>query len=88
MVKKMSENKKEKDPINIFYMIKKIYPMCFRPNPGYYIFNHRLGSTKLADEIIVISEGKAAEIGTFDELMSLGGVYAKMFESQAEWYKT
>lgn len=49
--------------------------------------SHRLGSTKLADEIIVISEGRAAEIGTFAELMTKGGIYAEMFESQAEWYK-
>ena len=49
--------------------------------------SHRLGSTKLADEIIVISEGYAAETGTFEELMAKGGIYANMFESQAEWYK-
>jgi len=55
---------------------------------GITIFiSHRLGSTKLADEIIVISEGKAAETGTFDELMAKGGIYAEMFESQSEWYK-
>jgi ATP-binding cassette subfamily B protein len=49
--------------------------------------SHRLGSTKLADEIIVISDGKAAETGTFDELMAKNGIYAEMFASQAEWYK-
>jgi len=49
--------------------------------------SHRLGSTKLADEIIVISDGKAAETGTFDELMAKNGIYAEMFESQSEWYK-
>ena len=55
---------------------------------GITIFiSHRLGSTKLADEIIVISEGKAAETGTFDELMQQNGIYAEMFESQSEWYK-
>lgn len=55
---------------------------------GITIFiSHRLGSTKLADEIIVISEGKVAEQGTFDELMKKGGLYAEMFESQAEWYR-
>jgi len=55
---------------------------------GITIFiSHRLGSTKLADEIIVISEGKAAEVGTFDELMARGGIYSEMFVSQAEWYK-
>jgi ATP-binding cassette subfamily B protein len=55
---------------------------------GITIFiSHRLGSTKLADEIIVISEGRAAEAGTFDELMVKGGIYAEMFASQAEWYR-
>ena len=54
---------------------------------GITIFiSHRLGSTKLADEIIVISEGQAAETGTFAELMAKGGIYAGMFASQAEWY--
>jgi ATP-binding cassette subfamily B protein len=55
---------------------------------GITIFiSHRLGSTKLADEIIVISEGKTAEHGSFDELMQHGGLYAEMYESQAEWYR-
>ncbi|MCL1858662.1 MAG: ABC transporter ATP-binding protein/permease [Oscillospiraceae bacterium] len=49
--------------------------------------SHRLGSTKLADEIIVISDGIAAETGTFDELIQKNGIYAEMFESQSEWYK-
>ena len=55
---------------------------------GITIFiSHRLGSTKLADEIIVISKGKAAEAGTFDELMEKNGIYTEMFASQSEWYK-
>lgn len=55
---------------------------------GVTIFiSHRLGSTKLADEIIVISEGRAAEAGTFGELMAKGGIYAQMFAGQSEWYK-
>jgi ATP-binding cassette subfamily B protein len=58
-----------------------------RQNQMTIFISHRLGSTKLADEIIVISEGGAAETGTFDELMAKGGIYAKMFESQSEWYK-
>jgi len=49
--------------------------------------SHRLGSTKLADEIIVISDGRAAEVGTFDELMAKSDIYADMFASQSEWYK-
>ena len=55
---------------------------------GITIFiSHRLGSTKLADEIVVISEGRVEEQGTFGELMRRGGLYAQMFESQAEWYR-
>jgi ABC-type multidrug transport system fused ATPase/permease subunit len=55
---------------------------------GITIFiSHRLGSTKLTDEIIVISEGKVVEIGTFDELMTRDAIYAGMFKSQSEWYK-
>ena len=49
--------------------------------------SHRLGSTKLADIIYVLSDGKIIERGPHSELMALKhGVYAKMFDSQAEWY--
>ncbi|MCL2007070.1 MAG: ABC transporter ATP-binding protein/permease [Treponema sp.] len=48
--------------------------------------SHRLGSTKLADEILVISEGKVTERGTHNELLALNGQYARMFESQRSWY--
>jgi len=50
--------------------------------------SHRLGSTKLADIIYVLSDGKIIESGSHSELMTLEtGVYAEMFNSQAEWYK-
>lgn len=47
---------------------------------------HRLGAAKLADEIIVISNGSVAEQGPHDMLMKNNGLYAKMFESQRSWY--
>lgn len=49
--------------------------------------SHRLGSTKLADEILVIDEGKVTERGTHEELMARKGQYADMFETQREWYQ-
>jgi ATP-binding cassette subfamily B protein len=48
--------------------------------------SHRLGSTKLADEILVIDDGKIIERGTHDELMVADGQYAEMFEAQRGWY--
>ena len=48
--------------------------------------SHRLGSTKLADEILVIDGGRISERGTHTELMSAGGQYAAMFDSQRRWY--
>lgn len=48
--------------------------------------SHRLGSTKLADEIFVIDEGRVLEQGTHQELMALNGEYARMYESQRSWY--
>lgn len=35
-----------------------------------------------ADEILVINDGRIAERGTHDELMTLGGWYHDMFERQ------
>lgn len=48
--------------------------------------SHRLGSTKLADEILVIQEGEIIERGTHDTLMGVNGHYAGMFEAQRGWY--
>jgi ATP-binding cassette subfamily B protein len=48
--------------------------------------SHRLGSTKLADVIFVLSDGRIAESGSHASLMAKGGLYCEMFNSQAEWY--
>ncbi|MGH4125079.1 MAG: ABC transporter ATP-binding protein [Clostridium sp.] len=48
--------------------------------------SHRLGSTKLADEIFVIGNGTIVEKGSYEELMKRCGIYAEMYESQGSWY--
>ncbi|GIP33875.1 multidrug ABC transporter permease [Paenibacillus sp. J2TS4] len=49
--------------------------------------SHRLGSTQLADEIFVIGDGRVIEQGSHTKLIGLGGVYARMYESQRSWYQ-
>ena len=43
---------------------------------------HRISTIQNADIIMVLDEGKAAEIGNHSELMELGGIYRDMFEKQ------
>ena len=50
------------------------------------IISHRLSTTVNADRIIMLENGKVAEIGTHEELMNKNGDYAYMFNLQAEKY--
>ncbi|MDR2570563.1 MAG: ABC transporter ATP-binding protein/permease [Oscillospiraceae bacterium] len=49
--------------------------------------SHRLGSTKLADEIFVVKNGQIVENGSHEELIAQNGLYSEMFESQRSWYQ-
>ena len=50
------------------------------------LVSHRIGFARLADRIIVLDEGKVAEMGTHEHLMQNNGVYARLFHEQAQWY--
>ncbi|HEX6073004.1 MAG TPA: ABC transporter ATP-binding protein/permease [Sphingomicrobium sp.] len=44
---------------------------------------HRLSTIVNADQIIVLDEGRVAELGTHDELLGKGGLYADLWYRQA-----
>ena len=57
--------------------IKKHYP-----NKTILISAHRMSSVIDCDEIIYMQDGMISERGTFDELMKLGGHFAKVYKIQ------
>ena len=74
------------DPI-AEYEIYKQFNSLIQNKTAFYI-SHRLSSCRFCDHIAVFSEGWVAEYGTHDELVNTpDGVYAAMFEAQAQYYR-
>ena len=51
------------------------------------LISHRFSTVRVADEIIVLDDGRIAERGNHEALMVRGGVYARLFELQARGYR-
>ncbi|MEO0325628.1 MAG: ABC transporter ATP-binding protein [Myxococcota bacterium] len=51
------------------------------------LISHRFSTVRMADEIVVLDDGRIVEQGSHEALMELGGRYARLFELQAEGYR-
>ena len=51
------------------------------------VISHRFSTVRMADRIIVLSNGTVVEEGTHASLVSHGGLYAELFEMQAKGYR-
>lgn len=73
------------DPIAEYNMYKNM--MEIAGDKTVIFISHRLSSARVADRIYLMQEGAIAEEGTHDELMAMNGIYAHMFELQAQNYR-
>lgn len=61
----------------------------FRANTGSqmaFLISHRFSTVRMADTIVVLSDGRVVEQGSHEELMVKDGVYARLFSIQAAGY--
>lgn len=51
------------------------------------LISHRFSTVRMADQILVLEDGKVLERGSHASLLGLGGKYAELFELQASGYR-
>lgn len=73
------------DPVSEYELNKAISESC--TDSTVVFISHRLSTTRHADRILMLENGRVIECGSHDELMEQNGKYAYMFRLQAEKYK-
>ncbi len=51
------------------------------------LVSHRFSTVRMADLIVVIEGARIAEVGSHDQLVASGGLYAELYELQARAYR-
>lgn len=59
----------------------------FRGDKTALLISHRMGSIREADHIVVLEGGTVREQGTHSQLVGAGGIYARLFQTQASGYQ-
>ncbi len=73
------------DPISEYKVNKAILNESVKKSV--VLISHRLSTTKMADKIYMLENGRIIEQGTHSQLMDFDGKYAEMFKLQAEKYR-
>lgn len=73
------------DPLSEYQIFKRFDEMV-KDKTAFYI-SHRLSSTRFCDRILVFNEGTIVESGSHLELLNKQGLYAHMFNVQAQYYQ-
>ena len=82
----MDEPSSALDPVAEYELNRSI--LEYARDKTVIFISHRLSTTRMADRIYMFADGKIAEEGSHEQLMTLGGKYAEMFELQAEKYRS
>jgi len=72
------------DPIAEAEIYKQFSQMTAGKTAVY--ISHRMSSCKFCDRIVVLDHGRIAEDGTHDTLLANHGIYANLYETQAQYY--
>jgi ATP-binding cassette subfamily B protein len=67
---------------DIFANLSEVYK-----NKSLILVSHRFSTVRQADKIIVLKDGEIVESGSHQQLMAKKGMYARLFELQAESYR-
>jgi ATP-binding cassette subfamily B protein len=51
------------------------------------LVSHRFSTVRMADQIVVVADGKVAEAGSHQQLMKNRGLYAELYELQTSAYQ-
>ncbi len=73
------------DPLSEMRFFDRIRMMTERQSAVFV--THRMASTKFADRIYVLKDGRIREEGNYTALMKKNGLYAELFRLQSSYYK-
>lgn len=73
------------DPISEYNLNQTLFELS--KDKTVIFISHRLTTTRMAEQIYMMEQGRVIEKGNHEELLAEGGRYAEMFKKQAEKYQ-